>query len=172
MNTYKLLKNLEYFFILLTILCIGYVGSFYLSQNKMTDNQAAVSTADSADVNADDRVDVQDLKPYDFYAKQIDTRDVFIPLKQAKPVEVKSFGGQLPSNFKVVGIILAKPVQVIIEDQTAHQTYFITEDAPVNGIGIKSVSGDAIVLNYQGQSIQVNIKGNQVNVPPPTDPTQ
>jgi type II secretory pathway component PulC len=172
MNTYKLLKNIEYFFLLLTILCLGYIGRFFLSQRSNVDPQVLMSTTKNMDVNTKEEAGGRELKPYSFYAQQIDSRDIFAAVKQVNNVEkVVATEGLLPDSFKVVGIVFAKPVQVIIENQKDHQTYFITEDNPVNGISIKNIVNNQIFLSYQGQTIKVNAKENKVNAASAEEPS-
>jgi len=163
MNTLKLLKNLEYFFLLLTVVCVGYIGYFFLTQHKTIDVSLPLPSVKLQELDSADET-TQELRPYDFYAKQINGRDVFVAPKQVKTIERTGLAaGQLPVNFKVVGIVLANPAQVVIEDQTAHQTYFVSQDSPSNGISIKYVLKDKIVLEYQNQNIDIKIKGNQID---------
>ena len=65
--------------------------------------------------------------------------------------------GQLPAQFKVVGLVVADPAQVIIEDASARQTYFITQDKPQAGISIERVEKDKIIVQYQDQSIAIPV---------------
>jgi type II secretory pathway component PulC len=110
----------------------------------------------------------QESKPYDFYAKKINERDVFVKSEELKVVQQAGAADvQLPPNFKVVGIVFSNPAQVIIEDQVAHQTYFIAENAPSNGISIKRVLSNKIILSYQNQDIEINVKGNQIDASKP-----
>jgi type II secretory pathway component PulC len=68
--------------------------------------------------------------------------------------------GQLPDHFKIVGILIAHPSQIIIEDRLANKTYFINEGSPQAGIKIMRVRKDQMIINYQGQNISVPIDKN------------
>jgi hypothetical protein len=66
--------------------------------------------------------------------------------------------GGLPSNFKLVGVLIDKPSQVMIEDATTHNTYFISEGQTENGIGVVHADRDTVELNYGGKAISIKVK--------------
>jgi hypothetical protein len=68
--------------------------------------------------------------------------------------------GQLPAHLKIVGILVADPSQIIIEDTFAKKTYFIDEYHPQDGIKIVQVKANQMLINYQGQDIHVPINKN------------
>ncbi|MBF0490276.1 MAG: hypothetical protein HQL15_06600 [Candidatus Omnitrophica bacterium] len=165
MTIYKLLKTSEHLFLLLIILSIGYMGYFFFNQNKMMNSLAVLPPEASIDLNnRDTMVSMTEARSYDVFTNQIDARDIFSSPKQENLAKQSNPAGQLPDNLKVVGIVFANPVQVVIEDTTNHQTFFIEQGAaPENGISIKSALKDKVILMYQGQDIEVQVKGNQIN---------
>ncbi len=68
--------------------------------------------------------------------------------------------GQLPAHLKIVGILVADPSQIIVEDTFARKTYFIDEYHPQDGIKIVQVKLNQMTINYQGQEINVPITKN------------
>jgi type II secretory pathway component PulC len=101
---------------------------------------------------------VLDLQPYDASANA-QARDIF-----SLTTTVTSSGsventpkGQLPDHLKVVGILIAHPSQIIIEDTSANTTYFIDQDHPQDGIKMLKVAPDQMTINYQGQDIIVPV---------------
>ena len=60
----------------------------------------------------------------------------------------------------MVGILIAHPSQIIIEDTLVNKTYFIDEGSAQAGIKIVRVNNDQMVINYQGQDIPVPITKN------------
>jgi hypothetical protein len=68
--------------------------------------------------------------------------------------------GQLPAHLKIVGILVADPSQIVIEDTFAKKTYFIDENHPQDGIKIVQVRANQMMINYQGQDINVPINKN------------
>ena len=165
--SYKTLKNLEYFFLAVMTLSMAYIGYFFLVSNKNTDHGiVSVPAVAPSKINVDEKASL-DLKSYDFYAQNVNSRDIFVSSGTsidggADPSKTAVPAGQLPPNFKVVGFDLGVHSQVIIEDSSTHQTYFIEQGKKQAGIGIESVTKDKVFLSYQGQTIQINLKGNQV----------
>jgi len=68
--------------------------------------------------------------------------------------------GQLPAHLKIVGILIADPSQIIIEDTFAKKTFFIDEYHPQDGIKIVRVIANQMTVNYQGQDINVPVTKN------------
>ena len=164
--SYKILKNLEYLFLFVLMLTIVYIGYFFLAKNKWSDYiTVSISESETSKNSFEEEVRNLELKPYDFYSKHIDSRDIFSNSGVAiEGIDTKSAvtPGQLPANFKIVGIDLGSKSQIIIEDTAIHQTYFIQQDKSQAGISIQSTGKDKIYLNYQGQTIEIDLKGNQV----------
>lgn len=101
---------------------------------------------------------VFDVRPYDA-STDVEIRDIFSTSQEnaSNPVE-KTPAGQLPAHLKIVGIVIAQPSQIIIEDSWGNKTYFIDEDKTVAGIKIVKVSGDRMVINYNGQEITIPVQ--------------
>ncbi len=102
-----------------------------------------------------------DLKPYDASAN-VQARDIFSLSTDVSPSGIveNTPKGQLPAHLKIVGILIAHPSQIIIEDSFLHKTYFIDEENPQAGIKIVRVSKDQMIINYQGQDISVPVNKN------------
>ena len=98
-----------------------------------------------------------DLKPDESWVALIQTRDIFSSGTADTSVLGQTPTGQLPSHLKVVGIVIANPPQVIIEDTSSKQTYFISEGKLQAGIRITRVDKNQIIVNYEGQNISVPI---------------
>jgi hypothetical protein len=163
-------KWFEIVLISLIVGALGYSGLFFLKNQQ---GLALKALAPASEKLVPTIVD-DEGKPYDYYASQVEARDIFgFAVKQPTGEGILNNmpSGQLPGNFKVVGIILSKPVEVILEDTSAKQTYFVKEGKPQGGISIESVQGDTVFLNYQGQSVQVKLndssssQGNLLNAP-------
>ena len=147
-------RQVRILFIAVTLGCVVYMGYFLLVARRspvlMDDGSSTKDTA--VDPPA------LDLKPYETLAAGIQTRDIFSsgPM-DAAGVLAQTPKGQFPAHLKVVGIVIARPAQIIIEDSDSKQTYFISEHDPQAGIKIARVDKDQIIVNYQGQNISVPI---------------
>ncbi len=153
--TYKILKNIELLLLSITIICFGYSGYVVMKFNHQTVDLMPFKE-NSLPTFAVDMILTQ-AKPYEMYLQHMQNRDLFSPYVDSSAV---SPTGQLPANLKVVGISLGGHPQVVLEDINMHQSYFIDE-TPNQGMSIKSVESNKILLNYQGQTIEIPLKGPQ-----------
>jgi len=143
----------------LTLGCCAYVIIFLFSKNQ--DNPMPVNSSVQVQqgIGLVKPEPALDLKPYHASAN-LQERDIF-----SMATEVSSSGtvvntpkGQLPDHLKVVGVIIANPSQIIIEDTSSKNTYFIDEGHPQAGIKIVRVGKGQMIINYQGGDIPVPIK--------------
>lgn len=90
----------------------------------------------------------------------ITTRDVFSSVEM--PTDLlqtsTSIAGTLPGNFKIVGIVIGKPSEIIIEDSATRQTYFLKESERAAGIEVERFKGQEVLLKYQGQGVSVPLQ--------------
>lgn len=139
-----------------TALYIIYFYTTHHNQNYMIARSSAAKTI---------QIKIPEMPSYDTYYANIKKRDLFSSLINSADLAGLSAAtvasGFLPSNFKVVGIVLSKPAEVILEDTNSKQTIFIKQGQAQNGIGIDRVDGKQVTLNYQGQQIQIGLKENR-----------
>jgi type II secretory pathway component PulC len=100
-----------------------------------------------------------ELKAYQESGQIDQARDIFslTPAVSPSGAVENTPKGQLPVHLKIVGILIAHPSQIVIEDSFANKTYFIDEGNPQAGIKIAKVGKDQMIINYQGQDIVVPI---------------
>jgi hypothetical protein len=144
-----------------TLGCFAYVVYSLLFQGK---DKALTDDADLVPAKAVAQAapsPVFDLKPYDASGND-QIRDIFSLNTSVSPSGAieSTVKGQLPEHLKIVGILIAHPSQIIIEDGFDHKTYFIDESTPQDGIKIVRASQDGMTINYQGQDINVPIAKN------------
>jgi len=159
-NTFalSLIRLAQRLFILLMLSCCAYVIVFFFSKdqdNVITENNKLVSKKGIALISPSP---VLDLQPYDALANS-QARDIFsltTTVSSSSAVE-NTPKGQLPDHLKVVGILIAHPSQIIIEDTSSNTTYFIDDDHPQDGIKMLKAGPDQIIINYQGQDIIVPV---------------
>lgn len=145
----------------LTLGCFAYVIFFLVYKGKDTSMPAKSSVSPMKSMGLVSPSPEFDLKPYNS-SVNAQARDIFsmTPTESPSgPVE-NTPKGQLPDHFKIVGILISHPSQIIIEDTNVKQTYFIDEGKSQAGIKIVRVSGNQMIINYQGQDISVPITKN------------
>jgi len=144
---------------ILTICCCAYVVLFLMLKNQenFIGGNAAVSPKDAELIESPMTFD---LKPFDA-SNNAQARDIFsLTVPSPTAVMPSTPKGQLPDHLKVVGILVGKPSQIVIEDTSVSSTYFINEGHPQNGIRIVRVEPNQMVINYQGQDIDISISKN------------
>jgi type II secretory pathway component PulC len=101
-------------------------------------------------------------EPYDVYMDKIVSRDIFSSVAPSVSAFVPSAGeSELPVNLKIVGIVVGTPSEIIVEDSSAHQTYFILEGQSQAGITLQRISDGQVLLSFQGKNIVVQLKGSR-----------
>lgn len=92
----------------------------------------------------------------------LEQRDIF----SSKPIvgtsTDQSAEGELPSNLKVVGILVGHPSQIIVENIMLKETYFINEGETQGGVRLERVYPDKIVINYLNQEMSVPINKSAI----------
>ena len=98
------------------------------------------------------------LKPISEYADQLTRRDIFnfgSDLTERTTIGENTM--PLPSNLKVVGVIIGRPSEVIVEDAQTQQTYFIKDGETTGPFRVVHASKESIGLEYQGQLFEVGL---------------
>ncbi len=146
---------------ILTLGCLAYAIFFLLFKNQdnsMSENSSVVPAKAIGIVSPSPAFD---LKPYQETGQIAQARDIFSLTAVGPSGAVENTPkGQLPDHLKIVGILIAHPSQIIIEDAAVNKIYFIDEGNPQAGIKMVRVSKDQMIINYQGQDIPVPINKN------------
>ena len=157
----KVLTRVQIVLIVVLIALVVYIGSFILRRS----DEVSVSVPDMKEQFEGEAVlntvlPVADL--YDVYANKIAGRDIFSSVSPAVSAFTQPVSeSELPANLKVVGVVIGQPSEIIIEDTSARQTYFILEGQSQGGIMLQRISNGQAVLSYQGKNIIVKVKGSR-----------
>jgi len=146
---------------IVTLCCCAYVVFFLFTKSKEEPLSESHKNVSPKGIGLFAPLPVFDLKPYDA-SSNTQARDIFSLTSTVSPsgaVE-DTPKGQLPVHLKIVGILVAHPSQIIIEDTLVNKTFFIQEGSPQDGIKIVRVSKGQMVIYYQGQDISVPINKN------------
>ena len=162
-QTVAILKTIEGALVLTVCIVIGYIAfALFLKKDQLRiPNEvyhAAVPAAEGQEPST-----LQSLKPYSFYAEELEKKDIF---GFVAPGSVKGAGAkgpesakvELPSNFKIVGVIVGHPSEVIIEDTQAKETFFLQEGKQLGDFEIEHAEKEKVALKYQGKSFNVDLK--------------
>ena len=161
-NTFalSLIRLFQRLSIVLTLGCCAYVGLFFFSKDKGNSlpENTTVASPKGVDLIAPVPSLTLNLKNYQETGDMAPVRDIFsLAAPNPSGVSTSTPKGQLPDHLKVVGILIAHPSQIIVEDTSLNTTFFIDEGQTQDGISLAKVSHDQVTVNYQGQDINVPI---------------
>jgi hypothetical protein len=154
--TWPFLRLIQRLSVVVTIVSVLYVVFFFLFKNKDNGFPIQSSAVPAKGIDLVSPSSMFGIKPYTL---SVDARDVFSlnPVNPSGAEATQTPKGQLPDHFKIVGILIAHPSQIIIEDSLVNKTFFINEGTPQDGISIVRVGRDQMVINYQGQNISIPV---------------
>ncbi len=99
-------------------------------------------------------------KNYDYYFKQFSKRDIFnAPLTPDKTDSsiVSASLKDATKNFKLVGVILGKHPQAIIEDKATKMTHFLNKGDSLDKIKVKEILESKVILSSAGEDIELSL---------------
>ena len=107
-------------------------------------------------------VAISQPKPYAVYQEQVAKRDIFqSPLFQGaktdntNPSLAVSSVPELTKNLKLVGIILDKISEAIIEDVDAGQTFFLKKGEQIRGATVDDIKENTVILLYKDERVEL-----------------
>jgi hypothetical protein len=149
-------ETIERVLIVLAVLLTIYAGALFIREKDV--RFAGPMSVTPATTSAPPQ-GLDAIKPIGSYAEQLARRSIFEfgPVNAGTVPEVGGSTQQLPGNFKIVGILIGRPSEVIIEDTQMQQTYFVKEGDASGPIQVFDVSQNRAVVTYQGQTFEVNL---------------
>ena len=147
--------------LVLLVLCIGLLGSFIYRYLQLK-NAVLVSTAALSVKTKEDSVlleaSAKTIKPFEVYAKDIDSRDLFLsPWEKENPGDsaATGLGIDLGKDLKLVGIVLDKDPKAIIEDLRSNQTIFLSKGERIGEAVVSEIREDKVILIYNEEKVEL-----------------
>ncbi len=138
---------------ILIILLIYYVVNERPGVVKITD---AISKIKLQTVK---RKSIEAFKPLYFYTDEVKKRDIFRPVaREAEKIKVevkKPKLQELAKDLTLVGIYMGRYPEVMIEVKGEEKTYFLKQGDEIKGIKIKVILEDRVILEYQGEEMDL-----------------
>ena len=151
---------LNKFLILVSIVLLIYIGYEFLFTHQ--DVNAILKEPESTSApqwkEADLKVALPEPKPYTYYTVQIEKRDIFeSPLFNKKADDIKAVTNipELTKNLKLVGIVLDKTSEAIVEDLDAKETFFLHKGERIKDAVIDDIQENKIILLYGDQKVEL-----------------
>lgn len=102
------------------------------------------------------------LKDASYYLDKTKQRDIFnrVSKVRVKEIEIKGISqvkeiAEKTVNFKLVGISWSDNPDVMIEDTKIKKTFFLKRGDMIGNILVDEIYPEKVVLNYQGQTIEL-----------------
>lgn len=123
----------------------------------VTDNMAALGS-----------IVVPRFKDLAEYASVVSQRNIFHPFEKKIVEEKEAQEAKVPNqrildktgNFKVVGISwldTPESATVMIEDAKTQVTHFLKTGDTLQGVKVKTIYADQVILSYEGETVAVNL---------------
>lgn len=97
-----------------------------------------------------------EVKDYSYYSQEISAKKIFSPTYSGEsPSQSLGVQDDISSNLSLVGIIAGENPQAIIEDKKTQKVYYLNKNQSFNGFTVEEISGDKVVLNYEGRKIML-----------------
>ena len=118
--------------------------------------------ADSVEVKGQEGLEIKinEPKDYSYYYQQFAKRDIFnAPLldKASDESGLSANVKEAIKSLKLVGIILDKEPQAIIEDTAAKSTHFLNEGDSLDKLEVKDISESKVILIYGGEEFELEL---------------
>ena len=146
----RALRTLNQVMVLIILVLAGYLLYIFISsQNKVDD---FVVDKDSSEVNEVASLKERRNKPYEYYAKEIEARDVFSRPEPEKEEEKKIVpeSVDLSKSLRLVGIVLGDIPEAIIEDIKSKKIFFLHQGDEILEGRVQSIKEGKVILDYKG----------------------
>ena len=100
----------------------------------------------------------QNRQPYIYYAEQIKKRDIFeSPLykKENENPVPQTTVSDITRSLRLVGIVLDKNDEAIIEDLESRQTFFVHKGDHIKDAVVEEIQESKIILLYNNQRVEL-----------------
>lgn len=155
----NIIKVLNFTFIILTIVFASYAGYqyFFLSQKNVAGITMQAEKIPQENPPAD--VVAPALKPLSYYASPVEERDLFETdfFQKKKSAETKSAVPlpDLTKSLRLVGVILDRFKEAIIEDTQLKQTFFVHQGDRINEAVVEEIQEGKVILLYGDQKVEL-----------------
>jgi len=101
--------------------------------------------------------------PFSYYAEQIKDRDIFESEQTQRittdqlPVKVQTVAPppDLTTKLKIVGVVLDKDPEVIVEDLETQKTYFLHKGDRIREAVVSVIEEGKVIFEYNNQTIEL-----------------
>lgn len=99
--------------------------------------------------------------PFNYFAEQVGSRNIFSPVvkeeaqAQTPIIEEGPKLEEVKSQLNLLGVVWGANPQAIIEDKKAQKTHFLNKGEQFEGIEVKDILENKVILIYKGQEFEL-----------------
>jgi len=100
----------------------------------------------------------QEVKPYEYYLKGVENRQIFSSSGTASKDAARPLAGaniDITKDISLVGIVSGDNPQAVIEDKKAQKTYYLNKGQFIGEAQIQDIKEGKVIINYQGQNYEL-----------------
>ncbi|MCK5013311.1 MAG: hypothetical protein KAS66_05795 [Candidatus Omnitrophica bacterium] len=147
---------------LLVVLIIGLLGYVLIKYFSTGENTDLTFPGDEVIVEkvSSSALTVDKPKPFELYARALEARDLFQPIRDRLKPETPALKKALPAlhkRIKLIGILLDGDSKVIVEDLKAKQTHFLSRGESIGAVFLEEIREDKVIFMYNDQRVEMTL---------------
>ncbi|PIU41209.1 MAG: hypothetical protein COS99_06655 [Candidatus Omnitrophica bacterium CG07_land_8_20_14_0_80_42_15] len=127
-----------------------------IETDKTTDEKNAAAEVKQEESTAKQMI-AETAKPYSYYSKDMENRDIFRPLVQEEQRAVGDNLKDVKENLSLIGIIEGDKLQAAIEDKKGNKTHFVYKGDSLNDVSVEDILENKVILNYKGEKFELTM---------------
>jgi len=110
-----------------------------------------------AAIPSEDKPKEDPAKPYSYYSKDIENRNIFKPLGRSGKKGVNAGTMSIKENLNLIGIITGEELQAAIEDKSSGKTYFVYKGEYIDDILVEDILENKVILDFRGERFELTL---------------
>ena len=151
------LKLANHLLVIIVFIAAGYIGVKYFSQAEKKNEDAELAVPAPKPKAEPKNLVVPETKPFSFYQSVMEQRDIFqSPWDKATAVATAAApAADLAKQLKLVGIVLDKNPQAVIENVKTKETLFLSVGDSVENAVLQEIHEDKVLFLYNEESVEL-----------------
>lgn len=110
-----------------------------------------------AAIPPEDEPKEEPAKPYSYYSKDIENRNIFKPLGRSGKKGATEGTMSIKENLNLIGIIAGEELQAAIEDKSSGKTYFVYKGEYIDDILVEDILENKVILDFRGERFELTL---------------
>lgn len=156
---YGSIKSINQVLFILLLISLVYVGLELVIVKPHRFQLPDSTSRDMEDIEKRKEELASNLKPYSYYSKEIEKRELFNLWETREPsssAEISDLDETL-TNLNLIGIVSGTNPQAIIEEKRTNKTYFLNRGDYIGQFKLEEILPGKVILTYNGQRCELNL---------------